>query len=162
MCCGLLFAPSGSASTEPALPSQPIIGLMRLCREKAHRFQTALHSFLPWICGGHFRYCRRESLSRQRRRSHSQQPWSRAKMEPNVESIRNLVRRTLEELGLVDAQPTGETLLTVGGYYVGREFKFAGVRAVWMASPGQLKFYGDDGEVLRVVQVGEGQQAKAA
>ncbi len=83
-------------------------------------------------------------------------------MEPNVEFIRNLVRRTLEELGLADAAPTGETLLTFAGYYVGREFKFAGIRAVWTASQGNIKFYGDDGEVLRVVEVGEGQQAKAA
>jgi hypothetical protein len=53
-------------------------------------------------------------------------------------------------------------LLTLAGYYVGREFKFAGVRAVWMASPGQLKFYGDDGEVLRVVSLDEPKQAEAA
>jgi hypothetical protein len=83
-------------------------------------------------------------------------------MEPNVEFIRNLVRRTLEELGLADAAPTGESLLTLGGYYVGREFRFAGVRAVWMASQGQVRIYGDDGEVLRVVEISEPQEAKAA
>ena len=83
-------------------------------------------------------------------------------MEPSIEFIRNHVRRTLEELELADAAPTGESLLTLAGYYVGREFKFAGVRAVWTASQGNIKFYGDDGEVLRVVEVGEGQQAKAA
>ena len=83
-------------------------------------------------------------------------------MEPNVEFIRNLVRGTLEELGLADAAPTGESLLTLAGYYVGREFKFAGVRAVWTASQGQIKFYGDDGAVLRVVEISEPQQTKAA
>jgi hypothetical protein len=83
-------------------------------------------------------------------------------MEPSIEFIRNLVRQTLEELGLADAAPNGESLLTLAGYFVGREFRFAGVRAVWTANQGQIKFYGDDGEVLRVVQVGEGQQAKAA
>jgi hypothetical protein len=83
-------------------------------------------------------------------------------MEPNVEFIRNLVRRSLEELGLADAAPTGETLLTLAGYYVGREFKFAGIRAVWTASEGQIKFYSDDGAVLRVVELGESRQAKAA
>ena len=82
-------------------------------------------------------------------------------MEPSIEFIRNLVRRSLEELGLADAAPTGETLLTLAGYYVGREFKFTGVRAVWTASQGNIKLYGDDGEVLRVVEVGERQQAKA-
>ncbi len=83
-------------------------------------------------------------------------------MEPSIEFIRNLVRRSLEELGLADAAPTGETLLTLAGYYVGREFKFTGVRAVWLASQGQLKFYGDDGAVLRVADLSEPRQAKAA
>ena len=59
-------------------------------------------------------------------------------MEPSIEFIRNLVRRTLEELGLSDAAPTGESLLTLAGYYVGREFKFAGIRAVWTVSQGHI------------------------
>jgi hypothetical protein len=83
-------------------------------------------------------------------------------MEPSIEFIRNLVSRTLEELGLADAAPNGESLLTLAGYYVGREFKFAGVRAVWTASQGQIKFYDDDGEVLRVVALDEQRCVKAA
>ena len=83
-------------------------------------------------------------------------------MEPSIEFIRNHVRRTLEEMGLADAAPIGESLLTLAGYYVGREFKFAGIRAVWTASQAHIKFYGDDGDVLLIVEVGEGQQAKAA
>jgi hypothetical protein len=83
-------------------------------------------------------------------------------LEPSTESIRDLVRRTLQELGQADAQPIGESLLTLAGYYVGREFKFVGVRAVWMASQGQIKFYGDDGRVLRAVEVGEPRRAKVA
>ena len=83
-------------------------------------------------------------------------------MEPSVESIRGLVRRALQDLGLANAEPIGESLLTLAGYYVGREFKFAGVRAVWIASQPQVKFYGDDGQVLRAVDVGEPPQAKAA
>ena len=39
---------------------------------------------------------------------------------------------------------------------------FAGVRAVWMASPELVKFYGDDGAVLRVVDLGELGQSKTA
>jgi hypothetical protein len=83
-------------------------------------------------------------------------------MEPSIEFIRNLVRRNLQELGLADAAPIGESLLTVAGYYVGREFRFFGARAVWMASQGQLKFYGDDGAVLRVVDLDEKWHVKAA
>ncbi len=83
-------------------------------------------------------------------------------MEPSIEYIRNLVRRSLQDLGLADAQPTGETLLTLAGYYVGREFKFTGVRAVWTASQENIKFYDDDGEVLRVMALDEQRQTKAA
>jgi hypothetical protein len=83
-------------------------------------------------------------------------------MEPSTESIRDLVHRTLPDLGLADAAPSGESLLTLAGYYVGREFRFAGVRAVWMASQGQIKFYADDGAVLRVVDLSERRQTKAA
>jgi hypothetical protein len=83
-------------------------------------------------------------------------------MEPSTETIRDLVRRTLQELGLADAKPIGESLLTLAGYYVGREFKFTGVRAVWIASQGQIKFFADEGRVLRVVEVGEPRQTEAA
>jgi hypothetical protein len=89
-------------------------------------------------------------------------PGAVATMEPKTDSIRDLVRRTLNELGLADAAPIGETLLTLGGYYVGREFRFAGVRAVWMATQEQIKLYSDDGAVLRVVDLDEPRQAKAA
>ena len=74
----------------------------------------------------------------------------------------DLVQQTPEELGLADAAPTGESLLTLASYYVGREFRFADVRAVWMASQAQIKFYADDGVVRRVVDLGERQQARAA
>jgi hypothetical protein len=88
-------------------------------------------------------------------------PWSRTKMEPITESIRDLVRRALEDLGISNAQPTGESLLTLAGYYVGREFRFAGVRAVWVAGQGQIKFYDDERGLLRSVSI-EQVPAKAA
>ena len=74
-------------------------------------------------------------------------------MEPTAESVRSLVFRTLDELGRASAQPTGESLLTLAGYYVGREFRFTGVRAVWVASQGQIKFYDDEGGLLRSVSI---------
>jgi hypothetical protein len=83
-------------------------------------------------------------------------------MEPCVESIRELVHRTLQELALEDTQPLGETLLTLAGYYVGHEFRFDGVRVVWIASQGQVKFYGDDGQALRVVEISEAKDKRAA
>ena len=63
---------------------------------------------------------------------------------------------------MADAAPTGESLLTLAGNYVGREFRFGDVRAVWMASQGQIKFYADDGVVMRVVDLVEPRQRKAA
>jgi hypothetical protein len=83
-------------------------------------------------------------------------------MEPSIESIRDLVHRTVQDLGLVDLHPLGETLLTLAGYYVGRELRFRGVRAVWIASQGQIKFYGDDGQLLRVLDLGQAEDKRAA
>jgi hypothetical protein len=83
-------------------------------------------------------------------------------MEPSSESIRELVHRTVRDLGLLAVQPLGESLLTLAGYYVGREFRFDGVRAVWIASQGQIKFYDDDGQLLRVLDVGQAQDKRAA
>jgi hypothetical protein len=70
--------------------------------------------------------------------------------------------RTVQDLGLEAVRPLGESLLTLAGYYVGREFRFDGVRAVWIASRGQIKFYGDDGEALRVVDLSQAEGKRAA
>jgi hypothetical protein len=83
-------------------------------------------------------------------------------MEPSTESIRDLVHRTVQDFGLEAVQPLGETLLILAGYYVGREFRFDGVRAVWIASQGQIKFYGDQGQLLRVLDVGQADGMRAA
>jgi hypothetical protein len=56
----------------------------------------------------------------------------------------------------------GGSLLALAGNAARRENCFAGVRAVWMASQAQIKFYADDGAVLRVVDLAEPRQAKAA
>jgi hypothetical protein len=82
-------------------------------------------------------------------------------MEPGTELIRGLVQRTVHGLGLEDAQSLGESLLTLAGYYVGREFRFDGVRAVWIASQQQIKFYGDEGQVLRVLGVSQAEGKRA-
>jgi hypothetical protein len=83
-------------------------------------------------------------------------------MEPSIESIRDLVHRTVQDLGLEAVQPLGESLLTLAGYYVGREFRFSGVRAVWIASQGQIKFYGAEGQLLRMVDLGLADGKRAA
>jgi hypothetical protein len=83
-------------------------------------------------------------------------------MEPSTESIRELVQRTVRELGLVAVQALGESLLTLAGYYVRREFRFDGVRAVWIASQGQIKFYDDQGQLLRVLDVVQADDKRAA
>jgi hypothetical protein len=79
----------------------------------------------------------------------------------STDSIRERVCRTLDDLGMADATQLGEILLTLAGYYVGREFRFPGIRAVWMASQEQIKFYADDGTVLRVVDLSEPRKGAA-
>jgi hypothetical protein len=80
----------------------------------------------------------------------------------STEQIRKLVVATLPELGLPEPQPIGESMLMLAGYVVGREFRFAGVRVVWMVSQEQIKFHGDDDEVLRVVILDARERTNAA
>jgi hypothetical protein len=83
-------------------------------------------------------------------------------MQLSTDSIRELVYRTVQDLGLAAVKPLGESLLTLAGYCVGREFRFDGVRAVWIASQGRIKFFGNEGQLLRVLDVGQVDGKRAA
>ena len=56
----------------------------------------------------------------------------------------------------------GQTFLLRNRQLVGRRFCFEGVEAVWLSAEGQTKFYGEEGELLRVVNLAEEQTRKAA
>ena len=69
-----------------------------------------------------------------------------------VEQVRLLVRQTFQELQVPAGEGLEETILIRNGFYCGRRFATAAAHAIWFCEENQLKFYGEQGTVLRVIQ----------
>jgi len=69
-----------------------------------------------------------------------------------VEQVRQIVQRVFQELSIPTQSELEETILIRDGYYCGRRFATAGAHAIWFCEENQLKFYGENGTVMRVIQ----------
>ena len=67
-----------------------------------------------------------------------------------AESVRQLVSKTLAELGCDTSGSLGETVLIRHGLYCGRRFSYAGGYAIWFIEEHQIKFFGANGALCRV------------
>ena len=65
--------------------------------------------------------------------------------------MRDLVKATLDDLGLGDAQSLGERVLILDRIFVGVRFVFEGVSAIWLADADHLRFVDDSGRLLKIV-----------
>ncbi len=73
------------------------------------------------------------------------------------------IRQAASELGIPEPSIIKTVVLTRGGYYVGHRFLFDGLQAVWLSAESVIRFFADDGSLLRTVEVGkEPSQKKAA
>ena len=79
-----------------------------------------------------------------------------------LEQIEQALQAGLSELGMPDLASHRTTLLIQVGYYVGRRFTFDGVQAVWLTAEKVVRFYDDNGQVLKSVAVETAQEQKAA
>ncbi len=82
-----------------------------------------------------------------------------------VSDVRQLIAMTLRELGLANAKPKGERLLTQDRFYVGCQFDFEGVSAIWLVDEEQVRFVTDSGKLLKIIRLREnsgGEVAKKA
>jgi hypothetical protein len=68
------------------------------------------------------------------------------------DAVRDLAAKTLSDLGIVAGELECESLLIRDGYYVGRHFRFAAARAVWFVDANTFKFYGANGQLLKVLR----------
>jgi hypothetical protein len=75
---------------------------------------------------------------------------------------RQLVHRTLAEMGIVDPGLCNESVLIDGGYCVGRRFSFESVGAVWMEADAKIDFYDADGKLLKTISSEEQVELKKA
>ena len=145
-----------------------VLGMLRSCLDYALNDNTKLSGVFEAVkakfkvAGGRnlLDTVTRVNDFRNNRVAHQEQPLTDAKLtRPNWPSGLTHFVRSLPPKRW--RRTTGESLLTLAGYYVGREFRFAGVRGL-DGQPGQIKFYGDDGEVLRDWAVDEQRHVKAA
>lgn len=65
-----------------------------------------------------------------------------------LESVRQIVRATIESHSGQTADEVLEKILIRGGFYCGLCFSSDGYRAVWFIEEGQVKFYAPDGQFL--------------
>ena len=79
-----------------------------------------------------------------------------------LEQIEQVLQAGLSELGMPDLASHRTTLLIQDGYYVGRRFVFDRVQAVWLTAEKVVRFYDDNGHVLKSVSVETAQEQKAA
>ncbi len=77
-------------------------------------------------------------------------------------SIEHIILQSLGDLGFDNPVFRGQTFLLRDRQLVGRRFCFEGVEAVWLSAEGRIKFCNDQGELLRVVNLGDEQDRKAA
>jgi hypothetical protein len=69
-----------------------------------------------------------------------------------IESIRQIVGDAFEQLRLGGADDVRESLLIREGVYCGRRFEAPSGHALWFFEEDQIKLFGPDGRVLRVIQ----------
>lgn len=67
-----------------------------------------------------------------------------------LHAIRRSVGDTFAEFGDGDVSPIYETILIRDDFYCGRRFATKDMEAVWFIEENQVKFYSEDGTVVRV------------
>ena len=68
-----------------------------------------------------------------------------------LECLRATVHAHLRALENVPTDEMQETILIRDGFYCGRRFRLNNFHAVWFIEENQLKFYGPDGGIVRVL-----------
>lgn len=67
-----------------------------------------------------------------------------------LEGIREAIRNSLANLGC-DTSEMHEAILIRGGMYCGRRFECSGGSAVWFLEEKQVKYYDEQGGLIKVV-----------
>jgi len=68
-----------------------------------------------------------------------------------LEAIRRLTRNTFAQLGARPPVEISENILIRDEMYCGRRFQCGELQAVWFVEEDEVKIYGDEGAVVRVM-----------
>lgn len=71
------------------------------------------------------------------------------------------IQAIFEELGADQTSPTSESVLVCDGFLVGRKYLRDGIRIVWFFDAAELKVWGPEGNLLRVIDLTASRAAAA-
>jgi hypothetical protein len=72
------------------------------------------------------------------------------------------IAAALSELGMPDLPCRSTTFLIRDGYCFGRRFLFDEIEAIWLIAENVVRFYDENGRMLKSVSVGTAEQEEAA
>ena len=72
----------------------------------------------------------------------------------NATHLRRIIDAAVADLGH-KTKHCKESVLIRQGYFVGRQFRYEGIRAIWFADEEVVKLHGDDGQLLGTLTVAD-------
>ena len=76
--------------------------------------------------------------------------------------IRQAVLDGISGLGVLDPAMSRTAFLIRDGYCIGQRFFFGDIQAVWLMAENVIRFYADDGDLLKTVEIGQEPSEKQA
>lgn len=76
--------------------------------------------------------------------------------------LHRTIAAALAELGMPELPCRSTMVLIRDGYCVGQRFVFDGIQAIWMTAEDIVRFYDENGRILKSVQVGTVKHERAA
>ena len=76
--------------------------------------------------------------------------------------VRQIVLDGISGLGVPDPAISRTAFMIQDGYCVGQRFFFDGIQAVWLMAENVIRFYADDGDLLKTVEIGQEPTEKKA
>ncbi len=68
-------------------------------------------------------------------------------------SVSAMVIETAVELGATNPESARTTMITRGGFCIGRRYRFDRVVAIWLLDDGVVRFYGEDHDLLKTLPI---------
>jgi hypothetical protein len=83
-------------------------------------------------------------------------------MGTEADSLHQTIAEALSKLGLPELPCRSTSFLVQDGYCTGQRFLFDGIEAIWLIAENVVRFYDENGRMLKSVGVGPVEQGKAA
>jgi hypothetical protein len=76
--------------------------------------------------------------------------------------LHQTIAAALSELGMPHSPCRSTTMLIHDGYCTGQRFLFDGIEAIWLIAENTIRFYDENGRMMKSVGLGTVKQDKAA